>query len=145
MSPRFSKKKKRSLEAPVMLTSLVDAFSILVVFLLINFSNTGDILTMSKDIELPTAAKVSEISRNVIVKVELNKLYVDEKEITPDALVGRLIEIKNGWAKTNPESHFTGEMTIQADRRQTYDLLSQVVQAGSHAGYSDINFAVIRK
>lgn len=94
---------------------------------------------------MPTAAKMSEIKRNVVVKVEQNKLYVDEKEITADGLVAKLIEIKNGWERTNPESHFTGEMTIQADRRQTYDLLSHVVQAGSHAGYSDINFAVIQK
>ncbi|MCJ8275735.1 MAG: biopolymer transporter ExbD [Bdellovibrionales bacterium] len=138
-------KPKRNLAATVMLTSLVDTFSVLVIYLLVSFSSTGELLYMSEGMELPAAAKAVELERNVVVKVEKDKLYIEEEEIKPNKLVRRLVDMKKNWAKYYPDTEFTGAMTIQADRRQTYDLLSHVVQAGGHAGFSDINFAVIRK
>jgi biopolymer transport protein ExbD len=128
-----------------MLTSLVDTFSVLVIYLLVNFSTAGDLLYMSEGMELPSAAKSVELERNVVVKVEKDKLFIEEEEIPQGQLVRRLLDVKKNWEKYYPDSEFTGALTIQADRRQTYDLLSHVVQAGGHAGYSDINFAVIRK
>lgn len=141
----FRGKSKKSIMATVMLTSLVDTFSVLVIYLLVNFSTTGELLYMSEGMELPAAVKAIELERNVVVKVEKNKLYIEEEEIPTQQLVRKLIDVKKNWEKYYPDSQFTGAMTIQADRRQTYDLLSHVVQAGGHAGYSDINFAVIRK
>ena len=138
-------KAKRNLAATVMLTSLVDTFSVLVIYLLVNFSTTGELLYMSEGMELPAAAKAIELERNVVVKVEKDKLFIEEQEIPTSGLVKKLIDVKKNWEKYYPDTEFTGAMTIQADRRQTYDLLSHVVQAGGHAGYSDINFAVIRK
>lgn len=138
-------KGKRNLAATVMLTSLVDTFSVLVIYLLFNFSATGELLYMSEGMELPAAAKAIDLERNVVVKVEKNKLFIEEKEIPTSQLVKKLIDVKKNWEKYYPDTQFTGAMTIQADRRQTYDLLSHVIQAGGHAGYSDINFAVIRK
>lgn len=138
-------KPKRNLAATVMLTSLVDTFSVLVIYLLVNFSTTGELLYMSEGMELPAAAKAIELERNVVVKVEKDKLYIEEKEIPTNQLVQKLIDVKKNWEKYYPDTQFTGAMTIQADRRQTYSLLSHVIQAGGHAGYSDINFAVIRK
>ncbi|MEM7646701.1 MAG: biopolymer transporter ExbD [Pseudomonadota bacterium] len=138
-------KGKRNLAATVMLTSLVDTFSVLVIYLLVNFSTTGELLYMSEGMELPAAAKAIELERNVVVKVEKDKLFIEEEEIPQRKLVKKLIDVKKNWEKYYPDTEFTGAMTIQADRRQTYDLLSHVIQAGGHAGYSDINFAVIRK
>ncbi len=138
-------KGKRNLAATVMLTSLVDTFSVLVIYLLVNFSTTGELLYMSEGMELPAAAKAIELERNVVVKVEKDKLYIEEEEIPTTQLVKRLLDVKQNWEKYYPDTEFTGAMTIQADRRQAYDLLSHVIQAGGHAGYSDINFAVIRK
>ena len=138
-------KSKRNLAATVMLTSLVDTFSVLVIYLLVNFSTTGELLYMSEGMELPAAGKAIELERNVVVKVEKDKLFIEEQEIPTNGLVKKLIEVKKNWEKYYPDTEFTGAMTIQADRRQTYSLLSHVIQAGGHAGYSDINFAVIRK
>lgn len=136
---------KKSIVATVMLTSLVDTFSVLVIYLLVNFSSAGELLYLSKDMELPTAAQTEELHRNVVVKVEKDKLFIEDEEVDPNNLVKKLIDMKKNWIEYYPGTEFTGAMTIQADRRQTYGLLSQVVQAGGHAGYSDINFAVVRK
>ena len=138
-------KSRRDLTATVMLTSLVDAFSILVIYLLVSFSTAGDLLYISKGMELPSARHVTRLEHNVVVKVEKDRLFVEQEEISVDYLVKKLMELRKNWERYYPGTEFNGAMTIQTDRRQTYDILSHVIQAGSHAGYSDINFAVIRK
>ena len=139
-------KNRRTLVATVMLTSLVDTFSVLVIYLLVSFSTTGELLYMSEGMELPFAGQVVELGRNIVIKVEKDKLFIEEEEIPDEeALVKKLVNTRKNWEKYYPGTEFEGAMTIQADRRQTYDLLSDVIQAGSEAGYSDINFAVVRK
>ena len=145
LKSRSNTKARRSLVATVMLTSLVDTFSVLVIYLLVTFSTTGELLYVGKGMELPSASEVVSLERNVVVKVEKDKLYIEEEEVSVNSLVERLLKLKMNWEKYYPGTEFSGAMTIQADRRQTYDLLSHVVQAGSHAGYSDIHFAVVRK
>ena len=137
-------KSRKELTATVMLTSLVDAFSILVIYLLVSFSTAGELLYISKGMKLPTAHHVAKLEHNIVVKVENDKFYVDQEEVPLDHLVKKLFEMRKNWEKYYPGTDFTGAITIQADRRQTYDLLSQVIQAGGQTGYSDINFAVIR-
>ncbi len=115
------------------------------IYLLVTFSTTGELLYVGKGMELPSASEVVGLERNVVVKVEKEKLYIEEEEVSVNSLVEKLVKLKKNWEKYYPGTEFSGAMTIQADRRQTYDLLSHVIQAGSHAGYSDINFAVVRK
>ena len=50
-----SGRHKRTVTGDLLLTALIDAFSILVIFLLMSFSSTGEILYIGKDQELPTA------------------------------------------------------------------------------------------
>jgi len=128
-----------------MLTSLVDTFSVLVIYLLVSFNTSEELLYINKDMQLPAAALAEELERNVVVKVEKDILYIEEKEVKVPQLVKRLLNVRKNWESMYPDSQFTGALTIQADKRQSFDLLSHVIQAGGHAGYSDINFAVVRK
>ena len=45
-----SEHHKKSIVADLLLTALIDAFSILVIFLLMSFSSTGEILFINKNI-----------------------------------------------------------------------------------------------
>lgn len=135
--------QKKNLVASVILTSLIDAFSILVIYLLVNFSNTGEILYLSKDMELPPSNQSEILERTTLVKIEKGQLYIEEKPIETKDLVERLVEIKN---RLMADGKYTEEMlalTLQADRRIKYNEMSQVIQAGSHAGFSEIKFAVL--
>ena len=95
--------------------------------------------------QLPVAAETETLERNVVVKVEKDKLYIEDDEVGVKSLVRQLLKVRKNWEEYYPGTEFSGALTIQADKRQSYDLLSHVIQAGGHAGYSDINFAVIRK
>lgn len=138
-------KWKRNMVADLLLTALIDAFSILVIFLLMSFSSTGDILFLSKDTELPKAQLASELERNPVVRIEADKMFVEDRLATVDQLTGELLELRKKFMETHANMEYPGIVTIQGDRRLKYEVLSQVVAAASQAGYSDIRFAVTRK
>lgn len=142
------KRHKKSLAAKVMLTSLIDAFSILVIYLLVNFSSTGEILYLSKGMELPAAVTTELLERNTVVKIEKNKIFIEDKEVKVSQLAKMLLEIKKEnpvKAIANPDTPPSHSLTIQADRREEFKLLSPVIAAGGIAGFSDIHFAVLQE
>lgn len=136
---------KKTIIADLLLTALIDAFSILVIFLLMSFSSSGELLFISKGQELPKASYAASLERNTLVKIENEKIFVEDQEVTMASVVGVLLEVRKQWAQLHPGQEFPGILTIQADRRIKYEQLSQVIQASSHAGFSDIKFAVITK
>lgn len=140
LNPKGSRGKK-DIYADLLLTALIDAFSILVIFLLMSFSSSGDILYISKGMELPKAGMAQELERQPVVRIEPDKLYVEDKVVTREGLVEALIAIREQYQKLGQT--FPGIVTIQADRRVKYQDLSPIVQAANQAGFSDIQFAVI--
>ena len=136
---------KRVLAADLLLTALIDAFSILVIFLLMNFSSTGEILFINKNMELPKAKLAEVLERNTIVKVEEGQLYVEGKAISQDDLMASLLNLRKEWAETHQGEEFPGIITVQADRRTKYENLNSLVLAMAQAGFSDIRFAVLMK
>lgn len=136
---------KKSIFSDLLLTALIDAFSILVIFLLMSFSSSGELLTLGKDMELPKAALGLMLERNPVVKVEDGKIFLEEKEVTADGLVAGLLELRKQFQETHAGVEFPGVVTIQADRRVKYDQLNSIVLATGNAGFSDIKFAVLMK
>lgn len=136
---------KRSILADLLLTALIDAFSILVIFLLMSFSSSGELLMVTPGQELPESTQASQLERNAVIRIEEGKLYLEEKEVTASELVGALVQMRKEWSELHKNEEFKGALTIQADRRIKFESLSQVVQASSHAGFSDIKFAVLMK
>ncbi|MCB0357677.1 MAG: biopolymer transporter ExbD [Bdellovibrionales bacterium] len=134
---------KKTLVASVILTSLIDAFSILVIYLLVNFSNSGEILYLSKDMELPAAEKSEALQRTTLVKLEKGQLFIEEKPIDPKDLVSHLVEMRKSIVANGNVTDDNLALTVQADRRISYKELNQVVLAGSHAGFGEIKFAVL--
>ncbi|MBL7555466.1 MAG: biopolymer transporter ExbD [Bdellovibrionaceae bacterium] len=140
------KKWKKSLAADLLLTALIDAFSILVIFLLMNFSSNGEILFMKKDMELPKAALGDVLERNPVIKVEDGKVFLEEKMLTAEGLIAELLELRKNFKATHPAGEeMPNTITVQADRRTKYEALNQIVLACAHAGFSDLKFAVIMK
>ncbi len=138
-------RQKKSIYSDLLLTALIDAFSILVIFLLMSFSSSGELLTLGKGMELQKAALGIQLERNPVVKIEDNKIFLEEKEVTPDGLVAGLLEMRKQFAVTHPNQEFPGILTIQADRRLKYEQMNAIVLATGNAGYSDIKFAILMK
>ncbi len=136
--------RKKNVHADLLLTALIDAFSILVIFLLMSFSSTGEILFIGKGMELPKARLTEMLERNALVKIEDGQIYLEDEAVTINELIANLIEMRKSLGESIISEAGAG-LTIQADRRVKYEFLSQIVQAASHAGFGDIHFAVLVK
>lgn len=136
---------KKGLAADLLLTALIDAFSILVIFLLMNFSSNGEILFINKNMELPKAALGEALDRNPVIKVEEGKVFLESKQLTAEGLIAELLEMRKSYKDSHPGEEMPNTITVQADRRTKYEALNQIVLACAHAGFSDLKFAVMMK
>ncbi len=139
------KRHKKSIFADLLLTALIDAFSILVIFLLMSFSSSGEILTLGKNMELPKAGLGIMLERHPVIKLEEGKIFLEDKEIKESDLVAEMMKLREQYKETHPNEEYPGIVTIQADRRLKYEQMNSIVVASGNAGFSDIKFAILMK
>src|SRR5213082_3982534 len=91
---KFNRTKKNGY-ASLMLTSLVDMFTIIVIFLLMNFSANGEVLYMSKDIKLPDAYHGSQLDRAPVISVSPEAVTFDGHQVlnTADLAKGDALNV----------------------------------------------------
>lgn len=131
----------RSLTAGLMLTSLVDAFSILVIFLIMNHSASTDVVNLGDKIQLPTALESQFIHEGITIRVENGGFVVEETPVKLPQLAAYLKKMNDGTENVAKKEG----LIIVADRNLDYADLSPVILAGSQAGFTKFKFAVIRK
>ncbi|MDR0965905.1 MAG: biopolymer transporter ExbD [Myxococcales bacterium] len=172
-SPRLTKSKlfaggiagKKSVAADLLVTPLVDMFIIIVIFLLQNFSATGEILFMSKDVTLPNASNGTEVERSPVVQisaegedepfvpkailvegeqvVQIADLARDEYWNIP-ALEEKLRDIKKRYEALHGGDAFKGDINIQAHHGIPFSTIKRVMFSCNQAGFTNINFAAMR-
>lgn len=150
---------KKSIYADLLMTPLVDMFVIIVLFLIANFSATGEILNMSKDIQLPSAANVEEMQLAPVVLVSSEQVSVDgtiigrvndlvaEDYLNIPNLEEKLREMKRRnedlLEKANNGEKFKGQLNIQAHKEVTFKIIKKVMFTAATAGFENINFATL--
>lgn len=72
------RKGKRAVVALLSLTAMVDMFTVLVIFLLQNFSGEQQMLQLHKDIELPMAQSIKELKPAFVVTVSSKEILIDD-------------------------------------------------------------------
>ena len=65
----LEKKAGRSVDVALNLTPMIDMFVVLVIFLLMTFSTSGEILFIQKDIELPKAEMTDELEQAPVITI----------------------------------------------------------------------------
>lgn len=143
LRPKGGGRFRRSTVASLMLTSLVDAFSILVIFLIMSHSTSQDVVDMGK-VKLPQASESEFIQTGVAVRIENGRFMVDQKSIELSQLAAELKAINQKNASASSSEKKDG-IVIVADKEMSYESLSPVILAGSAAGFTKFKFAVIRK
>ena len=151
---------KKSGYAELMLTSLVDMFTIIVIFLLQNFSASGDILYMSKDIKLPFAVHGVELERAPAIAVSADAVTLDGKQVaaTDDLSKGDVLnvpELEDALREekrkfefinaNNPDKPFRGLVNVQADKKIPFKVIKKVMFACNQSGFGNITFAAMSK
>ena len=151
---------KKSTFADLLITPLVDMFVIIVLFLIANFSATGEILNMTKDIQLPTATHVDELELAPVIMVSNDDIIINgisvarvadlsrDDYVTIPALEEKLREQKKETeelhALANDGTAFKGVVNIQGHKDVPFRIIKRVMFSCQGGGYANINFAVLR-
>ncbi|MGE3974574.1 MAG: ExbD/TolR family protein [Bdellovibrionales bacterium] len=131
----------RPLVFTLMLTSLVDAFAILLIFLLLNNNTTDPRVQIKKDIRLPEVTQSTNLDYGIMVRVENGRYFVEEKEISAQDLPRALMEQKNNFKADDASKKV--QLIVQADKKANYEILNPIILAASHVGFEQFKFAVL--
>jgi biopolymer transport protein ExbD len=165
---RFAKSKilggkisrgRKGTNAELNVVPMVDMMTLLVIFLLQQFSTTGEVLYMQKDIKLPDARHGQVIEIAPVVAVSADQVVVtgvkvaDVRELDQDpgylnipALEERLRDEKKKWEfihQNDPDKKWDGLVNIQADKAVPFRIVKRVMYSCGVAGYFNVNFAAM--
>ncbi|MDJ0928027.1 MAG: biopolymer transporter ExbD [Gammaproteobacteria bacterium] len=161
MSKRAKRMEKRNLRGKrgvaLNLVSLMDIFTILVFFLLVNSSDV-EVLPNAKDVQLPESVAEQKARENVVVLVTGEQILVQG---TPVANVDQVMRGKSivipalesalrqqtdrVLRKASMAEVIDREVTIMGDRELPYRLLKRVMATCTAADYGRISLAVLQR
>lgn len=145
------KKSRKTMLLALSLTSMVDMFSLLVIFLLQTFSTSPEMLMVSKDVVLPSAQTGHEIVDAPVLSIAQDGIYLDQKLVgnvdqvlkNPDNLMSKLKGLREHWQRSHPNETFKGEMNLQAHRDTPSTVVSQVMGMLPAQSYGSIQLVVM--
>jgi biopolymer transport protein ExbD len=157
-SRRMRRMGRRSKKMPaLMLTSLMDTFTILVFFLLFHMSN-GVFLEAPKQIKLPGSVVEAKPRETVVIMVSPEVVLVQGQAVisTPELLgdgiervpgiTERLEQLERNIIGINTQGIIEGkEVTILADKTIPFRVLKKIMSTCTDSGYGRISLAVIQK
>ena len=152
---RMERHHKRNSGSGLNLVSLMDIFTILVFFLLVNSSSVQQ-LPSSKDLTLPTSTAQQLPEETVVLLVNSEQILVqgrmvaNVKEVLASKdkfIVGLLEEMKIQAASSLVENAEEEgyDVTIMGDKNIPYQLLKKILATLSEANYTNISMAVMKR
>ena len=160
------KKRKPADDVGVTINSLMDAMTIILIFLLMNYSVDPLRIDTADDLKLPASTPEIHPKASATVTVTKNGIIVNDKPVvqikagTVDKAykqgdeaslnIQPLFEALNEEATRQKEmarlrgSKFDGVLTIIADNETEYRLLTEVLYTAGQAEFQKFKFAVIK-
>lgn len=126
------------------LISLMDMFTILVIFLLFQASGDGEVLSIDKDVVLPVS-NASQLPRPALtITVTAEQVSVDGETVADGALLKEegpvIAALKARLAGKKPD-----KVTILGDRSIPFALLKKVMVTATDSGIEQISLAVLNR
>lgn len=143
----------------VNLTSMMDMFTIILVFLLISYSTEGSLIQPSDFLTLPTSTieQSPEVALDVVISKEWVMVNRDPIEKVSNILAQESLIIKSLQEKLAVYSReakrmeetfgtkFSGKVTIQGDKNISYRLLVKVMATCGRSDYPNMRLVVYKK
>lgn len=139
------------------LVSLMDIFTILVFFLLVNTAEV-ELLPNVSSITLPDSVADRRSQDSVVLVITPEYLLIDNKNVitrqaATDNATPVIEPLKTALSDTAAkltrnelsEDAPAPELTIMADKQLPYKLIKKLMATGGAAGYSEISLAVLQK
>ena len=139
------------------LTSLMDVFTILVFFLLVN-SGSVEVLDTPKEVSLPESREATKPRETVVIFISPTEVLVQgqlvalvdeilaDKASVLDPIAARLAQLKENVIGINTRTVSTSqEVTILADKSVPFIVIKTIMSTCTGEGFENVSLAVIQK
>ncbi len=165
MAKSHGRVRKRKEGGGLIITSLIDVFTILVIYLLKNFSAEGNLVSNAENLTLPNSSSTKPLKEvNLQIALTSDMVIVDNQPICPitdvknisndepDPVVFRLEDIlKKKYAQEEEMvrlgalNQVTGRVILQIDKSIPFDYLFKVINTCGKVGYNEMKLAVMNR
>src|SRR5512133_3542939 len=149
----------------LIITSLIDFFSVVVIYLMKSYSSEGSILTNADNLVLPNSNSITKPKEiHVQVAAANDMILVDNVPVVPtddvrkipqtdpNPIIKKLEEkLKSCYAaeeemvRLGALNKIEGDITIQVDKNVDFDVLFKIMNTCGSVGYNKMNFAVMSR
>lgn len=138
-------KRKKAAVPYINLISLMDMFTILVIFLLFQASNGEEVISVAKDVILPASTASQPPQRALTVTVTPKEILVDGSPVAETAAVLREKEVVIPPLRTRIAAAGGKKVTILGDKTIPFSLLKKVMVTCTESGIEQISLAVLSR
>jgi len=148
---------RKATNTEIPLIPFIDFLIVLVVFLLISFSASGELLAQRPNLTMPKAGNVVNLEIAPIIAIDPIVVTLDGRRMADTAtlaadpkvermeqMIQDLETLKRNWSILHPQEPFPGQVVLQADVSIDFRVIKKVMFSASQAGYANVSFAVNR-
>ena len=165
------KKRQIASAAKLQITSMMDMFTIILIFLLFSFSDNPETANLEKGLKLPESTAKLSSSENIKIILTPSELILDGESIAKikngniegfntndlkDSPLYKQLKLHNdrlaqqeseGEAdKTNTKlKEQTSQVLFLCDKRHSFKTINTIIKVAGMAGYPNFQFAVLNK
>jgi len=144
------------------ITSMMDMFTIILVFLIKNYSTEGTIVAPADDLTLPKSTVEMRAKESLSLMVAQGSIAVEDRRVVDSEAYAELVRQKEfkvieplrvvlrkyaDEARSLQErtgKPFSGSISIQGDTAIPYSVLTRIMYTCGQAGYPNMNLLVYR-
>jgi len=152
---------KKFVPPKLMITSMMDMFTIILIFLLFQFSEKPETIHMMEEIELPTSSAKMDHTETIQLVLTQNSLQINDDlvaQVKKGNVVGldpqnpkasvlyqRLQEQFAQTVKNSDEKQPKEHILLLCDKRHSFKTINKIVKIAALAGYPNFQFAVLKE
>jgi biopolymer transport protein ExbD len=147
----------KEVDVQIPLVPFIDLQICLVVFLLMSFSSSGELLSQKANLKLPNASNAAALAIAPVISIDPVTITLDGRRMADTAtlasdprvervepLIADLETLKRNWSILHPQEPFPGTLIMQADTSIDYRVIKKLMFSAAQAGYANVSFAVNR-
>lgn len=152
---RVSGHGRKSVDHQIPLIPFIDFLIVLVIFLLMSFSASGELIAQQPTIAMPDAKNTQQIEISPVVAIDERVITLDGTRVADTQTQGQSAQVdriepliqgleteKRKWETIHPSEPFAGQVIVQADRNIDFRVVKKVMFSAAAAGYGNVSFAV---
>ena len=158
---KSKKRSKKFVPPKLMLTSMMDMFTIILIFLIFSFSEAPQDLKLDKDLELPTSSTKAEYQEAVKIVLSQKELRLNDEvmalvegrgitglrddDLEGSSLFQRLKTFRAESENTEDDQDSPTHILFLCDKSHSFKTINKVIKTAGLAGYPNFQFAVLEE